>query len=223
MPTETFFNLSKEKQERILKAAEQEFSRVGLHEASIARVIKEADISRGSFYQYFNDKEDLYYYYFQTLKTNGHRYLIQAIEDSGGDLFDGVEEYFSRLLPEVFEGENQAFFRHLFMNMDAHGFQRVIPYLEKKVNKQEEDREKAIKKNQARLIQVVNQENLQTSSDEELILLFKMLMHILFSTIAEGYRQQQQTSTSCIETITQTFLIKLQWLKQGARKETKND
>lgn len=223
MPTETFFNLSKEKQERILKAAEQEFSRVGLNEASIARVIKEADISRGSFYQYFDDKEDLYYYYFQTLKTNGHRYLIQAIEENQGDLFDGVEDYFSRLLPEVFEGENQAFFRHLFMNMDAHGFQRVIPYLEKKVNKQEKDREKTIKKNQARLIQVVNQSNLKIANDEELLLLFKMLMHVLFSTIAEGYRQQQQSSVSCLESITQTFSIKLQWLKNGARKEIKYD
>ena len=101
MPTETFFNLPKEKQQRILKAAAQEFSQVGLNEASIAKVIRTADISRGSFYQYFRDKEDLYYYYFQTLKRSGHRYLIQTIEDNDGDLFAGVEDYFLRLLPEV--------------------------------------------------------------------------------------------------------------------------
>ncbi|MHC5269497.1 TetR/AcrR family transcriptional regulator [Enterococcus sp. LJL98] len=223
MPTETFFNLAKEKQERILKAAEREFSRVGLKEASIARVIKEADISRGSFYQYFEDKEDLYYYYFQTLKTNGHRFLMQAIEENQGDLFAGVEEYFMRLLPEVFEGENQAFFRHLFMNMDAHGFQRVIPYLEKKQNRQLEDHAKAMKQNQAHLIQVVNRSNLAVANEEELLLLFKMLMHVLFSTIAEGYREQNKQIDTTLERITQRFLTKLQWLKAGARKDESDD
>ena len=133
MPTETFFYLPKEKQKRILDAAAQEFSRVGLNEASIAKVIKEAAISRGSFYQYFTDKEDLYYFYFRTLRSDNHRYLIQAIAEREGDLFAGMEDYFFRLIPEIFTGENQQFYRHLFMNMDAHGFQRVIPYLEKKL------------------------------------------------------------------------------------------
>lgn len=36
MPKETFFHLSKEKQQRIMKAAKKEFSRAPLGEASIA-------------------------------------------------------------------------------------------------------------------------------------------------------------------------------------------
>lgn len=223
MPTETFFNLPKEKQNRILTAAAREFSRVGLNEASIAKVIKEAEISRGSFYQYFSDKEDLYYYYFQTLKSNGHRYLIQAIEENKGDLFDGVEDYFRRLLPEVLEGENQAFFRHLFLNMDAHGFQRVIPYLEKKVGPSPHTHSHELNKNQQELIKVVNREQLKVENDEEIILLFKMLMHILFTTIAEGCRQQLLKPETSLGSIQKRFITKLQWLKNGARKETMND
>jgi len=56
MPTETFFNLPKEKQRRILDAAKKEFSRTSLKEASIANVIKDAEIPRGSFYQYFKKR-----------------------------------------------------------------------------------------------------------------------------------------------------------------------
>lgn len=62
MPKETFNNLSDEKKRKIFDAAVQEFSTRRFSEASINQIIKTAGISRGSFYQYFNDKEDIYLY-----------------------------------------------------------------------------------------------------------------------------------------------------------------
>lgn len=62
MPTETFNNLSPEKQRRVFDAAVEEFAARRFSEASINQIIKTAGISRGSFYQYFTDKEDLYLY-----------------------------------------------------------------------------------------------------------------------------------------------------------------
>ncbi len=62
MPKDTFHNLSKEKKRKIFEAAVQEFSNRRFSEASINQIIKTAGISRGSFYQYFNDKEDIYLY-----------------------------------------------------------------------------------------------------------------------------------------------------------------
>lgn len=59
MPKTTFFHLSEEKQSRLLNAAKNEFSRTSLKEASIANIVKLAEIPRGSFYQYFENKEDL--------------------------------------------------------------------------------------------------------------------------------------------------------------------
>jgi len=79
MPTRTFFNLSQEKQQRLLEAARLEFSRVPLYEASISKIIANADIPRGSFYQYFNDKEDLYYYYADYLRKQGQNSLLSNI------------------------------------------------------------------------------------------------------------------------------------------------
>ena len=60
MPKTQFLNLSKEKRQKILLAAKEEFINYSFAEASINRIIKQADIARGSFYVYFEDKEDIY-------------------------------------------------------------------------------------------------------------------------------------------------------------------
>jgi TetR/AcrR family transcriptional regulator len=67
MPKETFHNLPTEKQELLFKACVKEFSAVPYSQASINQIIKHANISRGSFYQYFNDKWDAYEMMFQRI------------------------------------------------------------------------------------------------------------------------------------------------------------
>ncbi|MBS3990982.1 MAG: TetR/AcrR family transcriptional regulator [Erysipelothrix sp.] len=60
MPKETFINLPIEKQKLIFDACIKEFSTYPFSQASINQIIKNANISRGSFYQYFEDKWDAY-------------------------------------------------------------------------------------------------------------------------------------------------------------------
>lgn len=60
MPTTTFFNLPPPKREKLLRAAVAEFARRPCGEVSINRIIQAAEIPRGSFYQYFADKTDLF-------------------------------------------------------------------------------------------------------------------------------------------------------------------
>lgn len=62
MPKDTFNNLSADKKCRIFKAAVQEFSTRRFSDASINQIVKAAGIPRGSFYQYFDSKEDIYLY-----------------------------------------------------------------------------------------------------------------------------------------------------------------
>jgi AcrR family transcriptional regulator len=62
MPKETFYNLDKNKKHKIVQAAIQEYTDHELHRARVSNIIKMADIPRGSFYQYFEDIDDLYYY-----------------------------------------------------------------------------------------------------------------------------------------------------------------
>lgn len=67
MPKQTFFNLPGEKQKRILNVAVKEFSEQGYKGANISRMVLEAGIAKGSFYQYFEDKDDLYLYIVTTM------------------------------------------------------------------------------------------------------------------------------------------------------------
>ena len=60
MPTATFEHLPQQKKDRIIEAAINEFAEYRFADASINRIVKAAKIPRGSFYQYFSDKEDLY-------------------------------------------------------------------------------------------------------------------------------------------------------------------
>jgi len=60
MPKPTFLNLPQEKRETIMKAAIEEFADYGLENASTNRIVKNSGIAKGSFYQYFEDKQDVF-------------------------------------------------------------------------------------------------------------------------------------------------------------------
>jgi AcrR family transcriptional regulator len=60
MPKQTFFNLPQEKRQTIMNAAIEEFAEYGLENASTNRIVKNSGIAKGSFYQYFEDKQDVF-------------------------------------------------------------------------------------------------------------------------------------------------------------------
>ena len=62
MPKATFENLDQKKKERIIDAFMAEFTSHRYDDASISRVVKKLGVAKGSIYQYFNDKLDLYLY-----------------------------------------------------------------------------------------------------------------------------------------------------------------
>lgn len=62
MPTKTFHSLPDEKRQMIFNASLEEFSDNGYPMASTNRICKQAGISKGSMFQYFENKEDLFLY-----------------------------------------------------------------------------------------------------------------------------------------------------------------
>lgn len=79
MPKQTFFNLPEEKREKILEEAVTEFRDNAYDLASINRIVERSGISKGSFYQYFTDKEDVYFYLLQRIGEKKLEYLGPAI------------------------------------------------------------------------------------------------------------------------------------------------
>jgi hypothetical protein len=62
MPKRTFFRLDEDKKERIIRAAIDEFHKNGFENAKIGNIADEAQIAKGSIYQYFEDKNELFMY-----------------------------------------------------------------------------------------------------------------------------------------------------------------
>ncbi len=64
-------------QERLLRAAEQTFSELGYHDASVAAICRRAGVAHGTFYRYFTGKEAIF---------------IHLIEEFGEKLRTQIEE-----------------------------------------------------------------------------------------------------------------------------------
>ncbi len=67
MPKQTFFNLPTQKREQILDVIIDEFAENDYANVSISRIVANAGIAKGSFYQYFEDKDDLYNYLYDLI------------------------------------------------------------------------------------------------------------------------------------------------------------
>lgn len=93
MPKKTFYNLNEEKRQGIFKAAVREFATRKFSEASLNQIVKAAKIPWGSFYQYFDGKEDLYLYVIEEISKYKWDALKQVgVEDVDGDFFDTIKE-----------------------------------------------------------------------------------------------------------------------------------
>ena len=72
----------------ILKAANKEFARVPLEQASIKNIVEDAEIARGSFYQYFENKQDLFEYIMTSKTGDMEKNLIEMIEQENGNIIN---------------------------------------------------------------------------------------------------------------------------------------
>jgi AcrR family transcriptional regulator len=98
MPKDTFFNLPKEKQERIIDSAIFQFSSVHYNRVTIDNIVEGAGIPKGSFYQYFNNKDDLYEYIFEQIGDDKKHVIDNLIGDV--DKID-FKQYVIKMLKEA--------------------------------------------------------------------------------------------------------------------------
>ena len=97
MCTETFLRLPEEKRRRFLGAAWEEFSGARFSDVSINQFVRRAGIPRGSFYQYFSDKEDLFAYLLEEVRNHVKEEYRRVLRDCGGDIFQAQLDCFDRM------------------------------------------------------------------------------------------------------------------------------
>ena len=78
VPKPTYFNLKESKRIAIEEAATREFGAYGFYGARLNRIVARAGIAKGSFYQYFDNLEDLYFHLLE-LYANQKLALINEV------------------------------------------------------------------------------------------------------------------------------------------------
>ncbi|WP_245987624.1 TetR/AcrR family transcriptional regulator [Ureibacillus endophyticus] len=97
-----------EKQERIINAAINEFVQNGFDKASTNEIVKEARISKGSLFNYFSSKKDLYLYLIQ-YSYKVIEIIYKQIDLNETDIFKRIEKLgliklqIQRKFPKVFD------------------------------------------------------------------------------------------------------------------------
>ena len=109
MPTQTFMNLSDEKKNKILLAAKKEFTRVPLSEASINNIITDAEIPRGSFYQYFISKQDL----IEKVDERTTEILRDKLQEEG-NIFDAFISFYDNIIKASKSESDREFYKTFF-------------------------------------------------------------------------------------------------------------
>jgi len=97
MPKQTFFNLPDEKRQRVVETAIDEFARRSYHKARVTAIADKAGIAKGSFYQYFEDKKDLFKYIMDLAVNIKMEYINH-------DMITNKKKYgFFQLLREIYQ------------------------------------------------------------------------------------------------------------------------
>jgi AcrR family transcriptional regulator len=96
MPSDTWWNLELPKRQFIIDACLTEFAAHNIESASLSTIVKEIGIAKGSMYQYFTDKEELYLY----ILKYAHDQLVTQLRNhmpiavfAQGDMFSILRQY----------------------------------------------------------------------------------------------------------------------------------
>jgi AcrR family transcriptional regulator len=117
MPTSTFYNLPVEKREKLITAIKGEFTRVPFEKVSINKIIQEAGIPRGSFYQYFADKNDMLQFILCDYRKQTLDFVKNSLLNSDGDIFSMILDYIDFTLDFAMSKETNNFCRNLFADI----------------------------------------------------------------------------------------------------------
>lgn len=200
VPKQTFFNLEEQKREILIKALETEFSRVSVHEASVANIVKLAQIPRGSFYQYFYDKEDAFLFLISLHGKENKKRFIDYLKQTDGDLFASFSAIFKLKIDELINGNQYHFFENAFLNMN-HKMEGAFTR-----NIKADDFETELDEYE----KLINLEQLAVENKEGLYHLFKILSAIAIQNIIHAFAKQLTA-----EEAWQNYQVEINMIKQG--------
>lgn len=95
MPKNTFKQLPKEKQERIVETAARLFAQRGLARTDVAEIAAQAGVAKGSLYNYFESKDELYLHVCRDALAKSRRAVYGELRPEW-DIYRQVDHIFRR-------------------------------------------------------------------------------------------------------------------------------
>ncbi|GAB4263839.1 TetR/AcrR family transcriptional regulator [Thermincola ferriacetica] len=128
MPRQTFFNLPEDKRKKIIDIALDEFAGRPYSKASLSRIVARAGIAKGSMYQYFEDKKDLFMYLLELAAREKLAYIEQEVDPSA-DFFTAFAQ--SMLAGIRFNLDHPKLSRVIANAMDSAGEEALHDFIAK--------------------------------------------------------------------------------------------
>lgn len=203
MIKKTFYNLPYEKRKRITDAVIKEFMERPNEKVSINRIIKTAEISRGSFYQYFDDKVDLIEIITKTMFEESSNKAKEILKLSCGDLFVMYIKMFDYFGDYSSQQQTMKIMRNIVDSFKAND-DLVSEYLKNRFN---------IALSNSEIYLMVDRQNLKFQDNESVKCLIEILTQVLKNAIFDVF-----VAGSDREEVRERLIKKIDIIKQGAVK-----
>lgn len=200
MPKQTFFNLPEEKRQHLIDVAQKEFSQVPLMKASVANIIKMAGIPRGSFYQYFENLEDLYNYLLDQETQKRKEDFISLLMKHNGDIIETVTVMYHHFLIELPDEEEHTFLKNAILNVsnkDGFSFTDMFDLGKGKDHVKE-------------IIHLIDRDRLNIQEDAELFHILQIITAVVFRNFIEKLLKELSDQEAI-----DNFTIEMNILKRG--------
>ena len=198
MPTDTFMKLPQEKKDKIIVAAKKEFARAPIAEVSIKNIVNDAEIARGSFYQYFESKQDLLIYIIKHQASNIKEEMEKALKRNKGDIFETFIVLYDHMANRCVDEQDGQLYRKIFENIKVGEENLFVPEFPEQKEAEFVD-----------VYDLVDLTKLKLHKPEDMVLIIKMLHAITRTALACNIKRENK------EKAREDFIQQLQYLKYG--------
>lgn len=199
MPTETFFKLPNEKKSKILQAAKKEIATAKIEEISIKNIVEEAEIARGSFYQYFTSKEDMLAYLIERQMEELKQKMEKELQKCNGEITEVFLTIYDCIIHQMVKNKDRKVYAKIFANIKA-GEENYFLKPPKEENNHFYEK-------------YIHKENLKISSEED----FRIIISIFHAITS--YSVGHTIKTKEFEKERQDLIKRLAYIKTGIEKE----
>ena len=187
MPKDTFYNLDKEKKKKITDELIYEFSDKPFSQVNIKTIVENLGIARGSFYQYFNDLEDSYFYILDKKTYDIHILFMDTLKNNNGNIYDSLQEFGEDIAEIIFREDVYKLYKNRYL------------YWDEGLNKSWENSHENFRL-------VFNMEQ-SIGIDQEKIYFFRAVVH---SLIERNFREDWDK-----DTFVEKYKLHIRWIMQG--------